>query len=692
MTATPFARVLVANRGEIALRVMRTAHRMGLGTVAVYSSADAGAPHVRAADQAIAIGAAQPAESYLSIPALLEAARRSGADAVHPGYGFLAENAGFARACRAAGLVCVGPPPDAMDAMGDKAAAKRLMQAAGVPCIPGCDDDGDDVLLAERAAAIGYPVMIKARAGGGGRGMRRVLQSADFGAALRSARSEAQAAFGDSALILERAIDGARHIEVQVFADRHGDAIHLGERDCSVQRRHQKLIEEAPSPVVDAALRQRLAASALAAVRATAYEGAGTVEFLVDRDGRHHFIEMNTRLQVEHPVTEAITGIDLVEWQFRIAAGEPLPLAQDAIRFEGHAIEVRLCAEDAARGFMPASGTVAVWQPPAGLRVEHALHSGMPILPFYDSMIAKVVAHGRDRDEARRRLMAGLDALVALGVPTNRRFLSRCIADPVFAAGDATTAFIGERADVLDDRAADGAHPLAALAALVLFQCAPHHVDDRDGEPATHALAHRLPVPMRLQLGATEMAASVRRSGARRVEVASASGVATFDLLEQHPTSLRFARDGVVETVVFARDADGAWLQHRGVELRVEDRTRAAPARTRAAGGDGTLRASMNGRVVAVMARVGDRVESGAPLVTLEAMKMEHVHVAPRAGVVRVVRVTSGQQVAAGSVVVELDAPESRDAESSSQPVDAAHASSGGGATRSSGDQTGRAQ
>ena len=295
----------------------------------------------------------------------------------------------------------------------------------------------------------------------------------------------------------------------------------------------------------------------------------------------------------------------------------------------------------------------------------------MPILPFYDSMIAKVVAQGRDRDEARRRLVSGLDALVALGVPTNRRFLSRCIADPIFAAGGATTAFIAERADALADRVADGAHPLAALAALVLFQCASHHVDDRDGEPVTHPLAHRLPVPMRLQVGGAEMAASVRRSGARRVEVASASDIATFDLLEQHPTSLRFARDGVVETVVFVRDAEGAWLQHRGLELRVEDRTRAAPARPRAAGGDGTLRASMNGRVVAVMARAGDRVESGAPLVTLEAMKMEHVHVAPRAGVIRVVRVTSGQQVAAGSVVVELDAAEARDAESAGRPVGA---------------------
>jgi geranyl-CoA carboxylase alpha subunit len=655
MTSTPFSRVLVANRGEIALRVMRTARRMGLGTVAVYSSADADAPHVHAADRAVAIGAAPPAESYLSIPKLLDAARCSGADAVHPGYGFLAENAAFARACHGAGLVFIGPPAEAIDAMGDKAAAKRLVQAAGVPCVPGCDDlDADEAALAGRAATIGYPLMIKARAGGGGRGMRRVGSPADFAAAVRSARSEAQAAFGDSALILERALDAARHIEVQVFVDRAGRAIHLGERDCSVQRRHQKLIEEAPSPAVDAGLRERLAASALAAVRATAYEGAGTVEFLVDRDGAHHFIEMNTRLQVEHPVTEAITGLDLVEWQLRIAAGEPLPLTQDQVRFEGHAIEVRLCAEDAGRGFLPASGVLALWRPPPGLRVEHALHSGITVVPHYDSMIAKLIAHGRDRDDARRRLGAGLEALVALGVPTNRSFLRRCLADPVFAAGGATTAFLGERAEALAEPPAHGSHPLAAVAALVLFQCAPDALD-RGGDVAAHPLAHRLPVPMRLTIGGADVAASVRRSGPRRVDVSTPAGVAVFDLLEQHPTSLRFARDGIVETVDVVRDAAGAWLQHRGVELRVEDRTRAAPARAQTADGDGTLRASMNGRVVAVTARAGDRVEPGMPLVTLEAMKMEHVHAATRAGIVRSVPAAVGGQVAAGSVLVELE-------------------------------------
>jgi geranyl-CoA carboxylase alpha subunit len=672
MKATPFSRVLVANRGEIALRVMRTAKRMGLGTVAVYSSADAEAPHVRAADQAVAIGGALPIESYLLIPALIEAARKSGADAVHPGYGFLAENAEFALACRNAGLVFIGPSPEAIAAMGDKAGAKRLMQAALVPCVPGWDGDANDAELAERAAAIGYPIMIKARAGGGGRGMRLLHQPADFADALRSARPEAQAAFGDAAVILERALTAARHIEVQVFADRHGNLVHLGERDCSVQRRHQKLIEEAPSPVVDATLRERLAASALAAVRAVEYEGAGTVEFLLDRDGRHYFIEMNTRLQVEHPVTEAITGLDLVEWQLRVAAGEPLPLSQDHVRFDGHAIEVRLCAEDAAHGFMPASGTLAHWQPPAGLRVEHALHSGMPIVPFYDSMIAKLIAHGRDRDEARRRLAAGLEALVALGIPTNRRFLSRCLADPVFVAGEATTAFIGQRSDALPDPPMDGAHPMAALAALVLFQCAPHHPDDRSGDVIAHPLSHRLPVPMRLQIGDTAVAARVQRGGARRVDVAIGSDSVTFELLEQRPNSLRFIRDGVVNTIDFARDADGAWLQHQGIDLRVEDRTLAPPLSTRDASGDGTLRASMNGRVVGVAVGVGDRVDAGAALVTLEAMKMEHVHVAPRAGVVKAVTVKVGQQVAAGTVVVELGDATSNEQAVASTAIDPA--------------------
>jgi geranyl-CoA carboxylase alpha subunit len=363
---TPFNKVLIANRGEIALRVMRSARLLGYRTVAVYSTADAEAAHVAAADQAVCIGEPLPAQSYLRIPAIIEAARASGADAIHPGYGFLAENEDFAAACREAGLVFIGPSPEAIRAMGDKAGAKRLMIEAGVPCIPGYQgDDQSEQRLADEAARIGYPVMIKATAGGGGRGMRLVKSAGEFKDLLRSAQSEAKNAFGDATVILERAIVEPRHIEIQVFADRFGNAVHLGERDCSVQRRHQKVIEEAPSPAVNAELRARMGATAVAAVKAIHYEGAGTLEFLLDREGNYYFMEMNTRLQVEHPVTEAITGLDLVEWQLRVAAGEPLPLAQEAINFSGHAIEVRLCAEDVPAGFMPQS-----------FRLEAGLHRG----------------------------------------------------------------------------------------------------------------------------------------------------------------------------------------------------------------------------------------------------------------------------------------------------------------------------
>ncbi|WP_438998865.1 acetyl-CoA carboxylase biotin carboxylase subunit, partial [Variovorax beijingensis] len=445
-----FHKILVANRGEIALRVMRTARAMGHRTVAVYSSADADAEHVRQADQAVWIGEPLPAQSYLNIAAIVEAAHSSGAEAVHPGYGFLAENAEFAQACRDAGLVFIGPSPEAIRAMGDKAAAKRLMQAAGVPCIPGYQgEDQRAATLAAEAARIGWPVMIKATAGGGGRGMRLAPSADAFAELLQSAQSEALHAFGDATVILERAIAAPRHIEIQVFADRHGNAIHLGERDCSVQRRHQKLIEESPSPAVSGALRERMGAAAVAAARAIGYEGAGTLEFLLDAKGAYWFMEMNTRLQVEHPVTEAVAGLDLVELQLRVAAGEPLPLAQQDVRLSGHAIEVRLCAEDPRQGFMPQSGTLAAWRPSPALRVEHALRDGAAVPPFYDSMIAKLVAHGPTREEARRRLVAGLQDTVALGLATNQQFLQRALSHPVFAGGSATTAFIAEHTEAL---------------------------------------------------------------------------------------------------------------------------------------------------------------------------------------------------------------------------------------------------
>ncbi len=493
---TPFSRILIANRGEIALRIMRTARRLGHGVVAVYSDADRDARHVREADQAVRIGEALPAQSYLNIDAIIAAARASGADAVHPGYGFLAENEDFASACRDAGLVFIGPSPEAIKAMGNKAGAKAIMQEAGVPCVPGYqgDDQSDAVMLAE-ARRIGFPVMIKAVAGGGGRGMRLVTDAAAFPDALRSARSEAKAAFGDGIVILERAIIDPRHIEIQVFGDRFGNAIHLGERDCSVQRRHQKLIEEAPSPAVSPELRARMGAVAVAAIKAIGYEGAGTLEFLLDQSGHFYFMEMNTRLQVEHPVTEAITGLDLVELQLRVAAGEPLPLSQQDIKFSGHAIEVRLCSEDAGHDFMPQSGRMALWQMPESIRVEHALQSGVEIPPFYDSMIAKLVSFGATRDEARRRLIAGLEQAVAFGVTTNQSFLISCLRHPAFAEGEATTAFTAKHRDELLTSHRPAASQ-AALAALLLYVTNPHAPPWRAGR----SLAAGFPLPLRLDI------------------------------------------------------------------------------------------------------------------------------------------------------------------------------------------------
>ena len=405
---TRFSSILIANRGEIACRVIRTARALGYRTIAVYSEADAGAPHTQLADEAVCIGPAPVGESYLVAEKILNAAKQSGAEAVHPGYGFLSENAGFARACEDAGLVFIGPTPDAIDLMGNKAEAKRRMIVAGVPCVPGYEgkDQSDEVLLAE-ADKIGFPVMIKAAAGGGGRGMRLVHAKGDLAGAIRLARSEAENAFGSGELILEKAIIRPRHVEVQVFADTQGNTIYLGERDCSVQRRHQKVVEEAPCPVMTPDLRARMGAAAVEAARSISYRGAGTVEFLLDAKGAFYFLEMNTRLQVEHPVTEEITGLDLVALQIQVAQGEPLGITQDGVRLNGHAIEVRLYAEDPAQGFLPATGPVDLWLPGsgAGIRVDSGIRSGQDISPFYDPMLAKIIAHGETREIARRRLI-----------------------------------------------------------------------------------------------------------------------------------------------------------------------------------------------------------------------------------------------------------------------------------------------
>jgi geranyl-CoA carboxylase alpha subunit len=656
--ATVFQRILIANRGEIALRIMRTARRLGYGVVAVYSDGDAGALHVREADEAVRIGEALPTQSYLRVDAIIAAAKASRADAVHPGYGFLAENEAFAQACRDASLVFIGPSPDAIKAMGNKAGAKAIMQAAGVPCVAGYQgaDQSDAVMLAE-AKKIGFPVMIKAVAGGGGRGMRLVADVASFPDALRSARSEAQGAFGDPTVILERAIVDPRHIEIQVFGDRYGNAIHLGERDCSVQRRHQKLIEEAPSPKVTPELRARMGTVAVNAVKSLGYEGAGTLEFLLDGRSEFYFMEMNTRLQVEHPVTEAITGLDLVELQLRVASGEPLRLRQEDIKFSGHAIEVRLCSEDAARDFVPQSGKMALWQMPDKIRVEHALQSGFEIPPFYDSMVAKLISHGPTRDEARRKLIHGLEQTAAFGVTTNQGFLAACLRHPAFVAGEATTAFIGKHRDELLAKGKVSSCDIA-LAALLLYVTDPHAPFWRSGR----TLAATYPLPLRIELDHAIHDLEIARERDGGYVASLDGGEHRFEIDELDRDGIRFRGNGLMESARFFRDGDRLYILHRGITVAVRDLTLAAPAAATAAGGsDGKVRAAMNGRVVAVLVKAGERVAAGQPVLTLEAMKMEHVHAAPIAGTISAIDVAEGEQVTTGRVVVEIEAEASID-------------------------------
>ena len=610
----------------------------------MYSTADALSPHVAAADQAVCIGEPAPAQSYLNVPALLEAARRTGADAVHPGYGFLAENDGFAQACRDAGLVFIGPSPEAIRAMGDKAAAKRRMAEAGVPVHPRPRRRRPD----RAAPAAGGRAHRLARDDQGQRRRRRARHAAGRARPTNSSaccavrRSEARHAFGDATVLLERAIASPRHVEIQVFADRHGNAVHLGERDCSVQRRHQKLVEEAPSPAVDAALRERMGAAAVAAARAIGYEGAGTLEFLLDAGGDFCFMEMNTRLQVEHPVTEALTGLDLVEWQLRVAAGEPLPLRQQDIRFDGHAIEVRLCAEDPAHGFLPQSGALLRWQPPPGLRVEHALADGCEVPPWYDSMIAKLVAHGGTREEARRKLLRGLHELVALGVVTNQAFLARCLQHPAFAAGEATTAFIGAHEKQLLAPPDSRTHAVAAWLLVA---------DSRHPSPS---LAPALATGLRFDLDGKPVQAQVVQTSPGRFGIRLGDEPHQLDVVSLAGGCAQVVVDGVQERIEFARGRNPLWLHFAGEPHQVVDRTREPLQRGGTPGSDGRVRATMNGRVVAVGVEPGQSVEAGQPLLTLEAMKMEHVHAAPIAGTVQAVRVGVGEQVPAGHLLAEI--------------------------------------
>ena len=628
--------LLIANRGEIARRIIRSAREFGQNTIAVYSDADRDALHVREADAAVCIGAAAPRESYLNIPAIIEAAKRSDADAVHPGYGFLAENADFAQAVIDAELLWIGPSPAVIRQMGDKAEAKRIAAKAGVPTVPGGE------ATAETAARIGYPLMIKAVAGGGGRGMRRVASAAEFDAALKAAQSEAQHAFGDGRLMIERAIENARHIEVQILADQHGHVVHLGERDCSVQRRHQKLIEETPSPAVDAALREKLGAAAVALARAVEYEGVGTVEFLLGADGQFYFMEMNTRLQVEHPVTEAVLRIDLVEWQLRIAWGEPFTVRQDELRFWGHAIEARLCAEDPARDFLPQAGRIALWQPAEGVRIDHALYSGAEISPFYDSMIAKVVAHGATRDQARERLAKALDDTVALGLPTNKAFLASVLRDEEFAAQGATTDFLSRRFAHIEPMEPDRA--TLAIAAALLARKAGY------GEWNSWSNSQRT---MRVRFGESEVALE----HARAMDSAPASAKRKSPCASCPSTAAhaRIMIDSAEEKVTFAIDDGKIHLARAGQSYTFTDTTHAPPARRASAASDGRLIAPMNGRVVAVNAKAGETMEAGKALVVLEAMKMEHALSVPQAARVTAVHVAPGAQVAPGHLLVELE-------------------------------------
>jgi geranyl-CoA carboxylase alpha subunit len=614
-----FCKVLVANRGEIAWRVMRTAKAMGYRTVAVYSEADKEAPHVGFADEAICIGPPKVSDSYLNIDRILEAAHRTGADAVHPGYGFLSENELFAAACGKAGLVFIGPPPAAIGAMGNKAAAKRRMIEAGVPCVPGYQGtDQSDAALDKEARKIGLPVMVKAAAGGGGRGMRLVEQAADLLEAIRTARTEAESAFGSGELILEKAVVDARHVEIQVFADAYGNVIHLGERDCSVQRRHQKVIEEAPSPAVDAELRRRMGLAAVAAARAIGYRGAGTVEFLLGADGAFYFLEMNTRLQVEHPVTEMITGQDLVAWQLKVAAGEKPPLSQEQVGFSGHAIEVRLYAEDAYAGFLPQTGRVDVWRPAGGVgvRIDHGVKEGLVISPYYDPMIAKVIAHGATREEARGRLVRALRETVVLGPTTNRHFLIGVLEHPEFAAGKATTAFLAKHAFAAPP-ISDAHWTLAAR--LLWRQSAAHYPAALRGWRNSNPE----PTPIRLTVGNVE----------RLLHVA--------------------AGDGVDEHVAFHIDGSDIVVDLDAHTVRFTDTTYAPPA-TAAGGGDGKLRAPMDGRIVAINIVPGDRVTRGQTLIVLEAMKIQHQLKAALDAKVESVAVQEGQQVSNRTVLVTM--------------------------------------
>jgi len=658
----PFHTVLVANRGEIALRIFRTVRRLGYASVAVYSEADRSSTHVQAADRAVCIGPAAPAQSYLNIQAILHAARQAGADAIHPGYGFLSENAAFADAVDAAGFVFVGPSGENIRAMGNKAGAKRWMQSWGMPCIPGyegqntAEDQSDESFLRE-AHRIGFPIMCKAAAGGGGRGMRRVETPEALPAALASARSEARTAFGSDELILERAVIHPRHIEIQLLADSHGHVVHLGERDCSVQRRHQKLIEEAPSPAVNAALRERMGQMAVHSASAMGYIGAGTMEFLLDTEGQFYFMEMNTRLQVEHAVTEAITGLDLVEWQLRVAAGQVLPWQQSQIEFQGHAIEVRLTAEDVPAGFLPQTGPVLRWRPPVAhdVRIDSALREGGEVGPHYDSMVAKIVAHGSDREEALRKLHSAMRDCVLLGLPSNQGFLTDCLADSVFALGQGVhTGFVAERLG--SPPSSPAPTPLTVAMAAWAAQVSGFPVKGAR-EVRGSALSQGDALGL-LQWGERLWRYRISAQGdAWQVQCWQDSQTNTYFFSHVQwmdaGGELTLECNGLRERLCLAITPSGLEIFFAGRAWTFHTPSRHQVQATQSLSGE--VRAPLTARVLKVSVSNGQAVKAGDPLLVLEAMKMEHTLTAPFDGVVNGLQVQAGGQTLKGALLIRIE-------------------------------------
>jgi 3-methylcrotonyl-CoA carboxylase alpha subunit len=664
-----FSKILIANRGEIACRVMRTARRLGIRTVAVYSDADAQAQHRAQADEAVHLPGNLPRETYLLIEKIIAAAQATGAQAVHPGYGFLSENAQFAHACRAAGLVFIGPPPSAIEAMGSKSAAKRLMENAGVPLVPGYHGQAqDDALLLREAKRIGFPVLLKAAAGGGGKGMRAVMAEDEFANALAAARREAMNSFGDDTMLVEKYLLQPRHVEVQVFCDAKGNGVYLFERDCSIQRRHQKIVEEAPAPGMTAELRKKMGDAAVKAAQAIGYEGAGTIEFLLDVTGEFYFMEMNTRLQVEHPVTEFITGQDLVEWQLRVAAGERLPLLQEELTINGHAIEVRLCAEDTANQFMPSTGKLAVFAAPAsaaGVRLDTGVVAGDSITPFYDPMIAKLICHGGTRAEAAAKLAQALRETRIAGVHVNTAYLHRVVSSDAFLAADLDTRFLERHGDKLLPSPATTAS--AALLAAAFIATRPTHSTPRQHAADPHSPWHALdgwePAGPRRTPVALRQGERILRYTA---VVLAGTGLTVHDGQQAHDVQLAGNDDGnlhytldgaqgsvsVLHTQLHGHEQVHVWLAGEYAAFTVPPVAYEATD----AGHGGDCRAPMHGRIVALLVAAGARVKKGQPLLVMEAMKMEHPVCAPADGAVSEFLCKEGALVDEGSSLVVFEA------------------------------------